>query len=240
MNQVRRVIVNGAHGKMGKIATQAVEQDPLLSLVCGLGRHDNLVQAIKQHSPDIIIDFTVPSAVKHNTQLYIDHNVHPIIGTSGLLAQDINQYREQCMAKNLGALIVPNFCISAILMMHFSQHAAKYFEHVEITEFHQKEKKDAPSATARKTAQVIVSANKTLNIKKDGRGDQSEGLSIHSQRTPQQHARQIVSFNNEHEQLNIESTCYNRHSYQKGIVLACHHVTQLTTLYDGLSQLILK
>lgn len=241
MNQVCRVIVNGANGKMGKIAIKAIEQEPSLVLASGLGRHDNLTQCLKQHSADIIIDFTTPDIVRCNTQLYIDHDIHPIIGTSGLLPPDIEHFRRQCQEKKLGALIIPNFCISAILMMHFSQQAAPYFDHVEIIEHHQKEKKDAPSGTARKTAQLITSSNHDLRIKKkDGRGDQSTGISIHSQRTPQQHARQTVDFNNTHEQLSITSSCYDRHSYQKGIIFACRQVTQITTLYDNLADLILK
>ena len=61
-------------------------------------------------------------------------------------------------AKDLGVIHAPNFAIGVVLMMRFAAEAARFMEHVEIIELHHDQKKDAPSGTAIKTAEMIWEA----------------------------------------------------------------------------------
>ena len=234
---MKTILINGANGKMGKIAQQAISSDPELNCICCCGSKDNLDAAIKQHKPDIVIDFTTPTAVYENTLCIINNNAHPIIGTSGLSSKQINDISQACNKKNLGALIIPNFSISAVLMMNYAKDAAKYFHNIEITEQHNISKKDAPSGTAVHTVNLMQINNPNLKLH-DKATDKKEGILIHSHRTPQQHAVQEVVLHSEHESLTIKSFCFDRLAYAEGIKLSCHKVMALDKLEVGLDKIL--
>lgn len=237
---IKQVIICGAFGKMGQVAKSAIQTCPSLNAIASLTRGDSLANAITYYKPDIVVDFTHPSAVKAHANICIDHQVHPVIGTSGLLSNEISELEKRCQSQQLGALIIPNFSIGAIIMMHMATMAAPFFDHVEITESHQSTKVDFPSATARETARSMLKTNPNLKTDSLNRGDTSTGIHIHSKRPPIEHAIQQVELNTPHEQLTIEARALSRESYAKGIILACKQVTELNGLQVGLSHCIFK
>ena len=158
-----KIIVNGAKGKMGRIAVAAVNSKPEFNLVAETGRNDDLAQVIKSHQANIVIDFTVPDSAFNNANQIINAGARPVIGTTGLTAEQITQLTSQCAEKKLGGIIVPNFSLGAVLMMRYAQDAAKYLPEVEIIEMHHPQKLDAPSGTAIKTAQMMSALR---NVKK--------------------------------------------------------------------------
>ena len=237
---MKQVLVNGAFGKMGSVSRHAIEACPHLNIAALLTRGDNLSEAITHYQPDIVIDFTHPSVVKAHANICIDHQVHLVIGTSGLLPEDISNLKNRCEALQLGGLIIPNFSIGAIIMMHMATLAAPFFDHVEITESHQSTKADFPSGTARETALSMAQVNPRLKTSPDLRGDVSTGIHIHSKRPPIEQAIQQVELSTPNEQLTIETRALTRESYAKGIILALEQVTQLNTLEVGLSHCIFK
>jgi 4-hydroxy-tetrahydrodipicolinate reductase len=145
----------------------------------------------------------------------------------------------------LGGIIVPNFSISAVLMMIFAAKAAEYFPEVEIIEAHHQQKLDAPSGTALKTAEMIAAARKSaknkLNLKElipGARGGSHCDVNIHSIRLPGVLARQQVVFGSIGETLTITDDCIDRSSFMPGMVLSCQKVLELTTLIYGLEHLL--
>ena len=240
-----RVIVNGAKGKMGSLACTTLNLHQEFELVAQLGKHDNLAQTIKATRAQIVVDLTRADSVYQNTLTIINHNVHPIIGTSGLLPNQIQELTALCETQQLGGLIVPNFSISAVLMMMFAAKAAEYFPEVEIIEAHHQQKLDAPSGTALKTAEMIAAARKNpknnLNLKElvpGARGGTHCDVNIHSLRLPGIIARQQVIFGSPGETLTITDDCIDRSSFMPGIVLSCKKVFELTTLIYGLEHLL--
>ncbi len=239
------VIVNGALGKMGALACQTIRNHPDFELVGALGRQDDLGKMIAHTKAKIVIDLTRADCVYDNTQTIIQHHAHPIIGTSGLQDIQIQMLQQQCQDQQLGGIIVPNFSIGAILMMHFAKISARFLSEVEIVETHHPQKLDSPSGTALKTADVIAAARvhpkQQLEHKTShpgARGAVYRDINIHSLRLPGVLAKQHVIFGNTGETLTIAHESIDRHSFMPGLILACQHVQQLKTLYYGLEQLI--
>jgi len=222
------VLVNGAHGKMGHIAVTAVNGSDDLHLVAQTGESDNLANSIQESQANVVIDFTTPQAVFENTQTIIKHNAHPVIGTTGLTAEQIQTVTTQCQDKRLGGLIVPNFSLGAILMMRYAQDAAKYLPDAEIIEMHHPQKLDAPSGTAIKTAQMMATA----------RDEDTNNIPIHSVRLPGFYSHQSVIFGSTGEIFTISHQGIDRECCIPGIVLACQKVTSLDRLIYGLDELL--
>lgn len=243
-----KVLVNGARGKMGQITVATLQQQPDFACVAVNGRHEDLAQIIEDSQPEIAIDFTVPDAVFANSQILIAHGVHPIIGTSGLTLPQIDELKQQCQQKKLGAIIAPNFSLGAILMMKYAADAARYFKDVEIIEMHHPQKLDAPSGTANKTAQMIQSIHKNKENAENlfsasksfppARGDHSYDIPVHSVRLPGIFANQTVIFGGLGETLTIRHDAIERQSCMPGVLLACRKVLSLDHLVYGLEHLI--
>jgi len=222
-----RILINGAQGKMGQVTVQAIQQAPDLELVATLDRGHSLITRIDETHPDVAIDFTEPKAVYKNAQIMIEMGVHPVIGTSGLTLQEIENLQHLCREKSLGGIIAPNFSLGAVLMMKYAEDAARYFKDVEIIEMHHHEKKDAPSGTANKTAQMIKQA-----------GHHAQYPPIHSVRLPGLVAHQRVILGGLGETLTIQHDSINRDCFMPGVLLACRKVMTLKGLFYGLEKLL--
>jgi len=221
MKNVLKVIVNGASGKMGRYAMEAIQQADDMNLVAALGRQDDLSQTIAKTHADIVVDFTTPEAVYANTRIIIEKGAHPVIGTTGLSDEQIKNLQKLCQQKKIGGMIAPNFSIGVNLMLHFAKQAAQFFNHIEIIEMHHPAKKDAPSGTAKKTAQLI-----------------GKQVPIHSVRLPGLVAHQKIIFGATGETLTIQHDCIDRIAYMQGLLWSCRKVMGLDELVYGLENLL--
>lgn len=215
----KTILLNGAFGRMGQRISQRLACHPDFLLIAKIGKHDSLEQAIENHAPDIVIDFTTADCVWENLQKIIKYPVFPIIGTSGLNKEQIEQVIEQSKQKKQGGLIVPNFSLGAVLQMRCAEIIARYFPKIEIIEAHHEKKIDKPSGTALATAAKIQN---TCNIP------------IHSIRLPGLVAKQEVIFGAEAETLSLVHNVVDRGAYLPGIILACQKVTLLNHIHYGL------
>lgn len=237
-----KVIVNGASGKMGQIAIEAVNSVPDLSLVAQNGHQDDLAKAIQKHKADVVIDFTTPQAVFANTQTIIESGARPVIGTTGLTTEQMQTLAQQCQQKKLGGIIAPNFSMGAVLMMKYAQDAAQFFPNVEIIEMHHPRKLDAPSGTAIKTAHLIASKRdpaQAFPLKPaPARGETREGIQVHSVRVPGFYSHQTVILGGVGEVLTICHQGIDRQCCIPGIILACQKVMSLKQLVYGLEHIL--
>ena len=238
---VLRIIVNGAHGKMGRLACDAIQQHSGFELSAGLSRADNLKQAIVDTAADVVVDLTRADCVYENVLTIIEAGAHPVIGTSGLHPDQMSALKVLCDEKKLGGLVVPNFSIAAVLMMRFAKMAAPYLNHVEIIEAHHPQKFDAPSGTAIRTAQILSKARtketQPLNIHesiKGVRGGVCEDVPIHSIRLPGIVAEQQIVFGSLGETLTVTHRSIDRACFMPGLLLCCEKVQQLNTLYEDM------
>lgn len=240
-----RVIVNGASGRMGSTAVTAIRQADNLTLVGQLDHTDNLQAAITEHQADVVVDFTLASVVFENVSTIINTGARPVVGTSGLLPEQIMTLQQACKAKRLGGLIAPNFSISAVLMMQFAKQAAHYHQDVEIIEMHHAGKEESPSGTAIKTAEMLsevydnkAAIDRTHELYSGARGADYKHIPIHAIRLPGVVAAQQVVFGGQGETLTIQHNTINRECFMPGMLLACEKVMGLEELVYGLEYVL--
>ena len=241
-----KVLVNGAFGRMGQVAVKAIQDHPHLELVGQIGREYDLQKSIRDSGAQVVIDFTIPTAVYENTLSIIEADAHPVIGTSGLKPDQIEALIERAKAKQLGGIIAPNFSLSAVLMMKAATEIVKYMPRAEIIEMHHDGKMDSPSGTALRTAQLLATSNPTVNMpaKKThetvagARGANHQQIPIHSIRLPGLLANEDIIFGNLGETLTLSHKSIDRLCFVPGICLACEKVGSLKTLIYGLENIL--
>ncbi len=240
-----RVLINGASGKMGQQAVKTIESDPAFVLAGQTGRKHDLAAEIKNTKADVVLDLTNADVVLKNLKTIIAAGAHPVIGTSGLLKEQVQELQTQCAKLKLGGIIAPNFSIGALLMMKHAQEIAKYYSDVEIIEMHHAGKLDSPSGTAVRTAELLAleqtkkpPLQPTKETIKGARGATYQNIPIHSIRLPGLVAHQQIIFGGSGETLTIRHDSIDRQCFMPGIVLACKKVIGLKELVYGLEHVL--
>ncbi len=239
-----RVGVLGARGRMGADVSKVVEAAADLELVAKVDVGDDLAE-LTAAGVEVVVDFTTPDAVMHNLDWCMRHGIHVVVGTTGWDDEKYAAVREQLQGHpGVGVLIAPNFAIGAVLLMKFAEQAAAFYESVEIVEFHHPNKVDAPSGTARTTAQRIAAAREagglepmpdaTAQMLDGARGADIDGVHVHSVRLRGLLAQEEVLFGNPGEVLTLRHDSMDRASFMPGIMLGVHNVASHPGLTIGL------
>jgi 4-hydroxy-tetrahydrodipicolinate reductase len=268
------VVVIGAAGKMGREVVKAVAQAPDMNLVGAIDtspEHQDkdagelaglseplevpitnqiepmLAFASQERQPGVMVDFTHPRFVYDNVRSAIAYGIRPVVGTTGLSAEQIQDLAEFADKASTGCLIIPNFSIGMVLLQQAAIAASQHFDHVEIIELHHNQKADAPSGTAIQTAQMLGEMGKTFNqpIVEEteklagARGSQAEeGIRIHSVRLPGLIAHQEVIFGAAGQIYTLRHDTSDRACYMPGVLLAIRKVLQLKSLVYGLEKIL--
>ena len=242
-----RVHVHGAKGRMGATCVEAVHGASDME-VCGETDYgDDLAGALADERPDVVIEFTVPSAVEENVRTMLEAGVPVVAGTTGLPKDKAEALDALAREKGVGFLLAPNFAIGVILMQKFAREAAVHFRDVEILELHHDRKVDAPSGTALHTADLIAaSAGGPLNADRPdeeetvpgARGGKQGGVPIHSVRLPGLLAHQEVMFGGVGQVLTIRHDALDRRAFMPGVLLGVRKIREHTGLIDSLERLL--
>ena len=221
-----RVGVSGAGGRMGETVCEAVDGADDLELT---GRADPALDAQLADilgECDVVVDFSTPDAAPQNVRDCVAAGVHAVVGTTGF---DLDALRTEVEGSDTEArvFVAPNFAIGAVLMMQMAQKAAPHMPECEIVELHHDRKRDAPSGTAKRTADLI----------RDAGGNVHEP--IHSVRLPGLVAHQEVIFGGEGQTLSIRHDSIDRSSFMPGVLLAVRKVGDLEDRFTvGLETLL--
>jgi 4-hydroxy-tetrahydrodipicolinate reductase len=179
----------------------------------------------------------------------IEHGIHAVVGTTGFDDERLATLREQMVANpDTGVLVAPNFSIGAVLMMRFATQAARFYESVEIIELHHPDKVDAPSGTARRTAELIAAARReagsppvpdaTSTGLEGARGADVEGIRVHGVRLRGLIAHQEVLFGDAGETLTIRHDSMHRESFMAGVLLGVRRISSAPGLTVGLEHFL--
>jgi 4-hydroxy-tetrahydrodipicolinate reductase len=223
---VIRVVVAGAAGRMGETVCEAIEGARDTELV---GRADPALDTALSEilgGADVAIDFTTPDTAPENVGACLDAGVHAVVGTTGF---DLEELRTAAESSDRGAnvFVAPNFAIGAVLMMRFAAEAARHMPEVEIVELHHARKLDAPSGTAKRTAELVAAAGGNVHEP------------IHSVRLPGLVAHQEVILGGEGQTLTIRHDSIDRRSFMAGVLLATRRVSELPQRFTvGLEALL--
>ncbi|WP_110112374.1 4-hydroxy-tetrahydrodipicolinate reductase [Bacillus sp. CGMCC 1.16541] len=261
-----RIILAGPRGRMGIEALRLIQDTEHFELVAAVDRvnegkyisevdglpklqariYTDIEKCLQEVKADVLVDLTTPEIGRVHTKKALEYGVRPVVGTTGFSEEDLQQLKQLSEEKGLGCIIAPNFAIGAILMMKFSQMAAKYFNDVEIIELHHDNKLDAPSGTGLKTAELISEVRETKKqghpeekeILPGARGATYDGIHLHSVRLPGLIAHQEVLFGGFGESLKIRHDSYNRASFMSGVKLSVETVMNMDMLVYGLENII--
>ena len=219
-----RVAVSGAAGRMGQAVCETVEAAADTELVgkadptLGVSLEDVLGDA------EVVVDFTTPDTALENAKACLAAGVHVVVGTTGF---DLAALQEAAEASSANCFVAPNFAIGAVLLMEVSQTIARHMPECEIVELHHDRKLDAPSGTAKRTAELISGAGGNVHEP------------IHSVRLPGLVAHQEVIFGGEGQTLSIRHDSIDRRSFMPGVLLAVRKVGGLPDRFTvGLERLL--
>jgi 4-hydroxy-tetrahydrodipicolinate reductase len=212
-----RVVVSGAAGRMGETVCEAVDGADDLELA---GRADPALDAPLSDlldGADVVVDFTTPEAAPANVRACLDAGTHAVVGTTGFDLDDLRAAAEDARRDGgtANVLVAPNFAIGAVLMMRFAAEAAQHMPECEIIELHHDRKLDAPSGTAKRTADLVREAGGNVHEP------------IHSVRLPGLVAHQEVLLGGQAQTLSIRHDSLDRTSFMPGVLLAARRVGEL-------------
>jgi len=171
--------------------------------------------------------------------------VNLVIGTTGLSPDDIAEIDRLSTTRKVGVVVAPNFALGAVIMMHLSRIVAKYMDYAEIIELHHDKKVDAPSGTALNTASEMAKSRgkpflqpATKEERPESRGQQAEGITLHSVRLPGLLAHQEVLFGGPGQTLSIRHDTISRECFMPGVLMAIREVVKRKGLIYGLDNLL--
>ncbi|CAN5122519.1 4-hydroxy-tetrahydrodipicolinate reductase [soil metagenome] len=237
-----QVAVFGAKGRMGSEVVRAVEAAEDLELAGAYDAGD----VVDIAGVDVAVDFTSPDAVMDNLRACAAAGVHAVVGTTGFDEARLAEVRDLLDGTGLGILVAPNFGIAAVLMMQFAAQAARFFDSVEVVELHHPGKVDAPSGTARRTAELIAAARQGMPAMPDAtsqslegaRGADVSGVRVHAVRLAGLVAHQEVMLGGSGESLTIRHDSYDRASFMPGVLLGVREISSRPGLTVGLEHLL--
>jgi 4-hydroxy-tetrahydrodipicolinate reductase len=187
-----KIVLFGRGGKVGSVLAPGLEA----------AGHE----LVELGDAEAMVDFTAPDVVVRHITMAIHARVPCVVGTTGW---DPDEVRTMAEEGGVPVLYAPNFAIGAVLMMRLAEEAAKYLPRVEIVELHNEAKKDAPSGTAKATAERVG------------------GAPIHSVRLPGLVAHQEVLLAGEGQLLTIRHDAFSREAYVPGVLLSLERVADL-------------
>jgi 4-hydroxy-tetrahydrodipicolinate reductase len=193
----------------------------------------------------VAVDFTTPEAVFGNVGVLLRAGVHAVVGTTGLAAPRLADLDALAREQGVGCLVAPNFALGAVLMMRFAEEAARHFPWVEVVERHHEKKLDAPSGTARLTAERIARARREAPSNPEeketapgARGGRVADVPVHSLRLPGSVAHQEVWFGGAGETLVLRHDAIDRSVYAPGVLLAVRRIGAHRGLVHGLERIL--
>jgi 4-hydroxy-tetrahydrodipicolinate reductase len=233
VERIIHVTVAGATGKLGSAAAEAFRSAPGFDYVGGYARAGNPDARVSDsldelfgRGPEVWFDALTMPASFEVTMKAVERGVRPVVGASGWNAEHRAALAKLLEDKNMGGMIVPNFSLGAVLMMRFSDEAARFFPGAEIVEMHRSTKKDKPSGTAAATASRIAAHHG------------GKEPTIHSVRLPGLLAHQEVLFGGAGELLTIRHDSLSYDSFVPGMLLAARAVTGVRGLVVGLDSVL--
>ncbi|MFH1032372.1 MAG: 4-hydroxy-tetrahydrodipicolinate reductase [Chloroflexota bacterium] len=257
-----KVVVNGALGRVGREVVNTLCREPgmkpvgavevkvtqdSLPLPDGSGSipfSSDLNHIISASKPDVLVDFTTARVTIPAARLAAKQGVNMVIGTTGLSADELKELEQLAKTNKVGIVIAPNFALGAVIMTHLAKIAAKYLDYAEIIELHHHLKLDAPSGTALATAKAMAKARGKpfLRPKEQGqfasRGEQVEGINVHSVRLPGLLAHQEIIFGALGQTLSIRHDTISRECFMPGVIIAIKEVVKNPTFIFGLDKLL--
>lgn len=246
------VAVSGAMGRLGKAVASGVAEAQDLSL-SGVHSPAHEGQTLfgaevsgdpAELSAQVVVECAPHSPVMDNLRAWHNKGCFVVVGTSGFSEDRLAELKSFWREDDPGCLVVPNFSVGAVLMMHFAEVAAPYFGSVEIVERHEEAKPDAPSGTALATAMRVgrqragPAPAAGHELIEGALGGLASGVRVHSLRMKGLLSDQEVAFSNYGETFSVLHRSTSYESFMKGALLAIRHVVSTKGVSIGLDSVL--
>jgi 4-hydroxy-tetrahydrodipicolinate reductase len=243
-----KVAVAGARGRMGSQVVRSIIENGNMELVAGfdpsgvgeeaapgikMSSHDDMEKVLKEVKPDVFVDFTNAAAAVENVKVAARNKVKLVVGTTGFSEEQLKEM-ENAIKDNVPTIISPNFSIGVNvfwkLIAEAARHLQAYQYHVEIMEMHHSHKKDAPSGTAVKAAEIISNyiGGKTAFIygRQGITGERTdEEIGIHAVRAGDIVGEHTVLYAGKGERLEITHRAHSREAFAQGAIKAIEWIS---------------
>jgi len=222
-----KVVVGGAKGRVNQFILQAIEADKEVSLVASLSRSDPHTQLNALKMPvDVFIDFTTPTATLEFLEICEKRKYPMVIGTTGF--SELEKVKIAHASRTIPIVFSPNMSVGINISYQLLALAAKLLKEqagitpdVAIVDIHHQHKKDAPSGTALRMADVIRSTSHDSKV------------SLSSVRLGDTIGEHSALFALAGERIEITHKATNRSLYAAGALQAAKWVVnQAPGLYD--------
>ncbi|HUE76054.1 MAG TPA: 4-hydroxy-tetrahydrodipicolinate reductase [Chloroflexota bacterium] len=246
------IAVAGIGGRMGRQVATAVLADPAFQLTGGTARPESPVVGLDVgqiaggsasgvlvdadlaavlRGADVLVDFTTPAVTRYNLDVCREVGRPIVVGTTGLAASDLAHLRET--ANSIPVFFAANMSVGVNLVVEILPQIARALAaeyDIEIVESHHRHKKDAPSGTALRLAEVIAEALDVSlsDVSVQGRSGlaprQAGDIGMHSVRAGGIVGEHTVLFASEGEQIEIKHRAYSRQTFVLGALRAARFV----------------
>ncbi|XRO76502.1 4-hydroxy-tetrahydrodipicolinate reductase [Methanocaldococcus sp. 10A] len=251
-----KVAVTGALGRMGSNIIKTITQQDDMKVVCafevpnhpkkgedvgeliGIGKigvplstADELNKVLKETKPDVLVDFTIAHACVENVKIAAKNGVNLVIGTTGFTEEQKAEIEKAIEDNKVAAVISQNFAIGVNIFFKTLEFLAKKLGHydIEIIEMHHRYKKDAPSGTALRAAEIIKANREIDSVFVFGRkgmtGERKkEEIGIHAIRGGDVVGDHTVIFAGDGERIEITHRASSRQAFVNGVILAIRFI----------------
>ncbi|TGC09779.1 4-hydroxy-tetrahydrodipicolinate reductase [Methanolobus halotolerans] len=240
------VAVTGASGRMGRliisnvlrseetrlsaafdlmnVGSDAGEVAQLGALDVPISSIDDMESVLRSSKTDVLVDFTIADATVANAPRVASSGVNLVIGTTGLNSEQKALIKDSILKNNVAGIISPNYSVGVNVFFGILKEAAKYLEDadIEVIEAHHNQKKDAPSGTALRAADIIseVLGGKEYVHGRQGLAPRGKEIGIHAVRGGDIVGDHTVLFAGDGERIEIKHQAHSRQAFAGGAVKA--------------------
>ncbi len=245
---MHRVMVAGGTGKTGREVVRYLSSRADMNVVGVLGRKyvgsdmrcvlanfdsqvpilDNFREAVDKTSPTIWVDFSPPEVAKEHFLPSVLLGIHPIIGSTGFSADEMQAFSRLCEKHGLGGALIPNFSLGALIMLQAARLAAQVFNEAAIVDIYNPDKRECPSGTSK----LMVKEMKKVS------GFKHKDISTHSLRLSGVLPHQEVVFGGDGESLTIQHDVSDRQCYGPGVAKAILSINRFERLVTDLGEFL--
>jgi 4-hydroxy-tetrahydrodipicolinate reductase len=248
-----KVVVCGASGRMGQTIGRMVNESSDLELVGGINlkpgsffgvdivASDNAENLLRKTRPDVLIDFTVASAAVGNVKMAARNKVALVVGTTGITHEQRREM-DTAIQGHVPAVISSNFSLGVNIFWQILRNTAKLLKDydIEVIEAHHRNKKDAPSGTAKTILQILdeeVGSRKKM-YGREGMMERSDEIGVHVIRGGDIVGDHKVMFSKNFETIELSHRAYDRSVFATGALQAARWVVGKKPGIYGMSDVL--
>jgi 4-hydroxy-tetrahydrodipicolinate reductase len=248
-----KVVVCGASGRMGQTIGRMVNESADLELAGGIDlkpgsffgaeivETTNAENLIKTSKADVLIDFTIAAAAVENVRMAARNNVALVVGTTGFTPEQ-RAVMEKAIHTHVPAVISSNFSIGVNIFWQLVRESGRLLKDydIEVFEAHHRNKKDAPSGTAKTILEILEKevGPRPKQYGREGMTERKNEIGVHVVRGGDIVGDHKVMFSKNFETIELSHHASDRSVFASGALLAARWVVGKKPGIYGMSDVL--